>query len=109
MCTYKNASKWGLKIVQKAFILGAVITFIYLLFNFFSGSYVRERLDGTWKAICIQDELTFMGSTYTRGRESGEFRIRANYIYFCANGYRYPIRITSQYLWLNGIYYVKGD
>ena len=87
-------------------MVGAFITFIYIIFHFLSGNHIGERLEGTWRAVCIRDEITFEGNTFTRGREAGEFRIRANLIYFCVNCNGYLIRVTERYLILNGIYYI---
>jgi len=95
------------KIARNAFIVGGFITFIYIIFHFFSGNYIGDRLEGTWRAVCIQEEITFEGNSFVRGREAGEFRVRANLIYFGAHCNGYPIRLTTQYLWLNGVYYLR--
>jgi len=92
--------------IRNAFILAGFITFIYIVFYFFNGNYIGNRLDGTWRAVCIQDEITFDGNSFIRGQENGEYRIRANFIYFCVNCNGYPIKITARYIVLNGIHYL---
>lgn len=97
------------KVIRNAFLISAIITLIYIVPHFFSGNYIRERLEGTWRATCIQEEIIFTGNTYIRGQESGEFRVWSNMIYFGANCYGYPIRITARYLVINGIYYLRRE
>jgi len=95
--------------IRNAFIVAGTITFIYIIFQFISGNYIGERLEGTWRAACIQDEITFEGSSFTRGWKYGEFWLRANLIYFCVNGNGYPLRITARYMVLDGIYYFRVE
>jgi len=95
----------AMKVVRNAIIIGGFITFVCIMIHFLSGDYIGERLDGTWRAACIQDEITFYGDSFTRGRETGEFRVRANLIFFCENCKGYPIRVTTRYLMLDGIHY----
>lgn len=89
--------------IKNALVLGTLIAFAYLVFYFFSGNHIGERLEGTWRAVCARDEITFSGNAFTRGSENGEFRVRANLIYFCASGRGYPIRVIANYLVLNGV------
>jgi len=95
------------KIVRNAIIVGVCIAFIFMLFHFFSGNYIGDRLEGTWRAVCIRDEITFEGTSFIRGREAGEFRIRANMIYFCTKCTGYTIRVTENHLWINSILYFR--
>ena len=95
------------KILRNAIILGAFITLIGIFVHFFSGSYIGERLEGTWRAVCIHDEITFSGDIFTRGQSTGEFRVRANLIFFCASCNGYPLRITAEYMMINGILYLR--
>jgi len=95
------------KILRNAIILGAFITLIGIFVHFYTGSYIGERLEGTWRAVCIHDEITFIGNYFIRGREIGEFRVRANLIFFCANCNGYPLRITTEYMMINGILYLR--
>jgi hypothetical protein len=98
-----------MKAMRNAFIVGAFITFVGITIHFLSGNYIGERLDGTWRAVCIQDEITFDGASFTRGQETGKFRVRANLICFCESCIGYPIRVTERYLMLNGIYYLRSS
>ena len=98
----------AVKILRNAIILGALIAFCGILFHFISGNYIGESLEGTWRAICIHDEITFAGSSFTHGRRTGEFRVRANLIFFCTNCSGYPLRmITAEYMMINGILYFR--
>jgi hypothetical protein len=102
-------AKDTVEILRNAIIFAAVITFIGIMLYFFSGNYIGDRLEGTWRAVCINDEITFSGNTFARRREAGEFHVRTNLIYFCINCNGYPIRITTQYMVLNGIYYFRVE
>jgi hypothetical protein len=102
-------NKSAVKIIRNAIIIGAVITFIGIMFHFFSGNYIGNRLEGTWRAVCIHDEITFAGDGFIHGRDAGDFRVRANSIYFCIDCAGYPIRITERYMILNGIYYFRVE
>jgi hypothetical protein len=93
--------------IRNAFVVAGTITFIYIIFHFFSGNYMGDRLEGTWRAVCTQDTIIFKGDTFIRGQTSGEFWVRANLIYFCTNYSGYPIRVTTRYMLLNGVLYFQ--
>jgi len=95
------------KILRNAIILSALIALVGIFFHFISGNYVGNRLEGTWRAICTRDEITFTGDTFDRGRETGVFRVRANLIFFCESCSGYPLRITAEYMMINGIIYFR--
>jgi len=103
------ATDGAARILRNAIIIGGIITFVFIILHFTSGRYIGERLEGTWRAACVHSEIIFNGNTFIRGREVGEFRIRANLIYFCTNYNGYPIRITTRYMVLNGIYYFREE
>jgi len=100
---------WDYKIIffKNALILATLIVLLGIISHFFSGNYTENRLEGTWRAPCIQETITFCGNTYIRGRETGEFNVKANVIYFGANCTGYSLKISSQYLCLNGVYYFR--
>ena len=93
--------------IRNAFALGMFITFVYIIFLFLRGNSVEERIQGTWSAVCIQDEIIFTGNAFIRGRETGEFRIMANLIYFNLEDSGYPIKVTEHYMVINEIYYLR--
>jgi len=95
--------------IKLSFALAVLIVLVYIIFLFWSGNYMYERVQGTWRAACIQDEIIFVERTFVRGRESGNFRVRANVIYFGTDEIGYPIRITSQFIVINGIYYLRVE
>ena len=68
--------------IRNAVALAGIIVFIYILFLFHGGSRRVESIQGTWRAICMQDEITFTNKDYTRNGETREFSIRRNQIYF---------------------------
>jgi|GEM_PF-5164052 len=100
-------SKYAVKILKNTIILGVFITLVGIFVHFFSGSYIGERLEGTWRVVCIHDEITFIGNYFTRGQRAGEFRVRANLIFFCVSCSGYPIRITAGYVMINGVIYFR--
>ena len=94
--------------IRNAVALAWFIVFIYFLCLFLSGCRRVENIQGTWRAICIQDELTFINRDYTRGGETRKFSIRRNQIYFgCGNGY--PIMIKTRYMVVNGVFYLRVE
>ena len=100
---------WDCKIIflRNALIFATLIALIGIISNFASGNYIGDRLDGTWCAPCIQETITFYGNTFIRGRETGEFNVRANIIYLSANCTGYSLKISSEYLCINGVYYFR--
>jgi hypothetical protein len=87
--------------------VGGLIAFVVILTLFITKKCEQERLEGTWRAVCIREEITFDGSSFIRGRETGDFILRLNMIYFSSVCSGYPIRITDGYIVLNSIHYLR--
>jgi hypothetical protein len=96
-------------ILRNAFVLAGFVTFIVIIFHFLSGNYIGDRIQGTWRAVCTREEITFAGNTFTRGRENGEFWMRGNLIFFGENENGYPIRVIADYIVMNGVFYLRSN
>ena len=58
---------------QIALCFAGLVTVLAIIFHFTSGNYVGDRLEGTWRAPCIQESITFNSDRFTRGRETEYF------------------------------------
>lgn len=87
--------------------MGGLIAFVVILVLFITKKCEQGGLEGTWRAACIREEITFDGGSFIRGRETGNFILRLNMIYFSSVCNGYPIRITGGYIFLDGIHYLR--
>jgi len=95
--------------IKKAFILAGLSVFIYLIYMFFSGAYIYEHLQGTWRGVDCQNVHSFVGRTHMLNNvETGMFRIRGNMLVLCnENVYHITVRARRGYIIIDGMMFLK--
>jgi len=95
--------------LRNALAIGGLIIIIYLLYIFFSGNQIGNRIQGTWVGVDCSTEYTFFGVRYAvNGIDMGTFRLYGNLIRFC-NGNTYIINVRRLYLVMDGRYYLRRE
>ena len=93
--------------IRNSIAVGACITLIVILFIFYSGSNLYEKIQGEWVCIESSDSLIFINKEYIHNSESGPYRIYGNKIVFLEPYNEYLIDIKKDYLIFNGALYLK--
>ena len=101
----------SVSIVRNSAAVACLIVIMYLSFSFFTGRIINtESLQGTWSSVCGKHELMFFNSSFSsKTGETGEFRLRGNSIILGDSSVNYQLRVSREYLVINGIIFIRVE
>jgi hypothetical protein len=94
--------------LKNVLAIAGCIVIVYIFYIFYSGTILYKQIQGQWTSVETNETYNFIGKDYIHNTNSGEYLISGNKITFIDSNDKFPLRVSKNYIIIDGTYYLKS-